>query len=633
MSDQDRHDERARPDAATIAFEQSPDLILVTEGEDHLLVGSNLSAAALPGPTPTPGRPLQETVGGSAASVGLIRLFDDTIEGGHAFTWETRRVDVGGTAETPRLFDVSACRWSDRDAGRAGVVARAVPVGSHGRRGQPQEIRRERRPHHLAGDADLRTAVHDEVLPDELPLVPGVDVAAGYVFAGAEIPVRGDWFDAVPRADGTVALVIGDVVGRGVSASVTACRLRAASAASLLEGAPPGDVLERIDRFASTSPTAIGARMAVVVVDPRDGRLEYATAGHPDPVVVTSEAQVRPLTEARSPVLGRSRAHTTATDALAPGDVLILCTDGILDRQHVGPARSVEELAQLLAPHVSGRAPDDRARLVDRVARLGLETFGRGSVPVDDLALLVAARAPHPPGLDIGVGEAAETPVHARTALARWLESFQVRAVDQIAVLHAVHELVVNALEHAYPSGDGTVRVTAEVAPDGTLTCRVADHGRWAARAGDGGGRGLAMASGLVDELVIDRTADGTTATVRHRLTRPAHLFLAATDDRRGENADMPFTAAIEDRRIRLVGAVDESAADELGVILRAHAGNADPVTIDLTAVDLLGSAALRLIDDALVTGPELRVVAPAGSVAEQVLDASGLPWRRPDSV
>ena len=87
------------------------------------------------------------------------------------------------------------------------------------------------------------------LLPQSLPAVPGLAMAARYLPGGAGTRVGGDWYDTIPLPGGRVALVIGDVAGRGVDAAAMMGQLRSALRAYILEGATPAEALERLNRF------------------------------------------------------------------------------------------------------------------------------------------------------------------------------------------------------------------------------------------------------------------------------------------------------------------------------------------------------------------------------------------------
>ncbi len=134
--------------------------------------------------------------------------------------------------------------------------------------------------------AELQRAL----LPPALPVLPRLRIAAQYLAAGQSEKAGGDWFDAMPLADGSVALVVGDVVGHGVAA-VAAMGQFCAVLRDLLATEPQlRTVLERADAFAGRTPALRAATMALATLDPAGGSLYYVTCGHPPPLVIGAAA-------------------------------------------------------------------------------------------------------------------------------------------------------------------------------------------------------------------------------------------------------------------------------------------------------------------------------------------------------
>ncbi len=209
-------------------------------------------------------------------------------------------------------------------------------------------------------------------------------VAARYLPATGSLSVGGDWYDVISLEDGRRALVVGDCVGHGLAAATVMGQLRSASRALLLEGRSPAEVLEAMDRFASSVDGAICTTMICSVLDLDERTITYAIAGHPPPLVV-GESGSRWLHDGRCAPLAVSGANRgQATASLAPDDVLVLYTDGLVERRDddidAGLTRlreaaerrrhqTVEELADgLLAELLDPTGRDDVALVVKRFA-------------------------------------------------------------------------------------------------------------------------------------------------------------------------------------------------------------------------------------------------------------------------
>ena len=209
------------------------------------------------------------------------------------------------------------------------------------------------------------------------------------------------------------------------------------------------------------------------------------------------------------------------------------------------------------------------------------------------------------------------------------------RDLDHIVVQHAVDELVTNVVEHAYPSTGGAGRLTVDAAllATGELEIRFADRGRWVPpRAASPRGRGLTMVRGMVDRLVLEGDEQGTVATIRHRLSRPAHMLTgAATSTKHRPFApDEPFTIQVDGPCLHLAGSMDRIGLDDLrGAMVELSA--LDRVVLDLSAVSRLPSSAVQTLHlacrDAADRGQDLVLYAPAGTTAQQVLELVRLPY------
>ena len=124
----------------------------------------------------------------------------------------------------------------------------------------------------------MAATLQHSLLPEPPPSDPRGSLAARYLPAVKTLEVGGDWYDAFAVAQDTVALVVGDVVGRGLEAATTMGRLQSASRALLLAGFGPAEALARLDAFAASVPPAQVATMVVATVGLDDGATRIACA-------------------------------------------------------------------------------------------------------------------------------------------------------------------------------------------------------------------------------------------------------------------------------------------------------------------------------------------------------------------
>jgi len=167
-------------------------------------------------------------------------------------------------------------------------------------------------------------------------LAPASDlptVAARYRPAAGQLSVGGDWYDVISLPDGRRALVVGDCVGHGLDAATAMGQLRSASRALLLEGRSPAEVIDSMDRFASSVPGGDCATMVCAVMDLAAGTATYASAGHLPPLLV-HDGEGRWLEEGRgAPLAVRMGPRTEAVAEIAPGDLVVLYSDGLVERR------------------------------------------------------------------------------------------------------------------------------------------------------------------------------------------------------------------------------------------------------------------------------------------------------------
>ena len=200
--------------------------------------------------------------------------------------------------------------------------------------------------------------------------------AVHYEPATGTLEVGGDWYDVIDLPDGRYGVVVGDVVGTGLSSAAIMGQLRSAGRALLLESRSPAHVLSALDRFAALIPGASVSTVFCAVIDAAAGTLRYSSAGHVPGIVVDADGNARLLEAAGSLPLAvvADLDRPEADVVLAPGATLLLYTDGLVERRDEaideGIARAVaaltagrnlppEELAEVLRGKLLGDAPDD----------------------------------------------------------------------------------------------------------------------------------------------------------------------------------------------------------------------------------------------------------------------------------
>ncbi|MFF5184461.1 SpoIIE family protein phosphatase [Streptomyces sp. NPDC000345] len=352
------------------------------------------------------------------------------------------------------------------------------------------------------------------LLPHALSGGTALDVASSYLPADPTDGVGGDWFDVIPLSGARVGLVVGDVVGHGITAAATMGRLRTAVQTLADMEMPPDELLAHLDdlvlRLSADrtddvavrhSATAfLGATCLYAVYDPVTRRCRMARAGHPPPVVVAPDGRVSFPEPPAGPPLGLGGMAFEATEIeLAENSLLGLYTDGLIEGADRDMELGMARLADLLA-RSDGDLDDLCASAVRRL------------VPVnrpDDIALLLARTHALGPdrvvSWDVPVDPAAVADIRARAT--RQVEAWGLGEAAMTAEL-VVSELVTNAVRYAAPP------IRLRLLRDTRLTCEVSDASSTAprlrhARSTDEGGRGLFLVAQLSHRWGARYTGDG----------------------------------------------------------------------------------------------------------------------------
>jgi integral membrane sensor domain MASE1/serine phosphatase RsbU (regulator of sigma subunit) len=208
---------------------------------------------------------------------------------------------------------------------------------------------------------DLAETLQESLLPFELPEIPGIETAVDYRPASEGQIVGGDFFDVFPGDDGSWAVVVGDVVGKGASAAATTALVRYTLRAAATHERQPSRILEELHGAIRRQASDQACSVVYSRLEPLDGtgtRVTLSSAGHPLPLALRSDGAVEPIGDPAH-VLGWP-VEATPSDAavdLAPGDALVLYTDGLTDAY--APRRIVhqDELASALRPCAGLTAP------------------------------------------------------------------------------------------------------------------------------------------------------------------------------------------------------------------------------------------------------------------------------------
>ncbi|MGC4805403.1 SpoIIE family protein phosphatase [Micromonospora sp. DT233] len=354
----------------------------------------------------------------------------------------------------------------------------------------------------------IATTLQHSLLPRTLPRLPGAVVASRYLPGSADVEVGGDWYDVVGLGDDELVLVIGDVVGKGVRAAAAMGQLRNALRAYVLEGYDPGESLTRLNQLVGSGGQPSFATLVCLRFSPHTGRLRYASAGHPSPLVIRGDEVTFLHDRALGPPVGAipSATYPTVEDELAPGNRLLLYTDGLIEDRQLGIDAALGQLREDATRH-AGHVADLVDAVVERVAAQPLR---------DDVAVL-ALEATEPNRFAVRLPADATRLSGLRRRLEDFLTSHRVGENDLFDLTVAVSEAAANAIEHPVDPAEPVIGVEVSI-DDRTVVARVRDSGRWR-ESTDAGfrGRGLGLIKALGD-LTVNRSAQGTEVTLTRRL-------------------------------------------------------------------------------------------------------------------
>ncbi|MEV0962593.1 MULTISPECIES: ATP-binding SpoIIE family protein phosphatase [unclassified Streptomyces] len=434
------------------------------------------------------------------AELGLLPLLDQVLRSGKPRTVKSRRIRGGGSYTVTCLPAEAPDPHREGESVR-GVLVFAADVTAHA---EAAERLRASESRHREAAVTLQRSL----LPQELEQPDDLRIAADYRPGGTDAAVGGDWYDVITLGAGRTALVIGDVMGRGVRAAAVMGQLRTAVRAYARLDLPPHEVLQLLDGLASEIDPSQIATCVYAVHDPNEGRLVYASAGHLPVLVRDADGTVHRAEEPTGPPLGTGGwLHSSGTIPLQPGSTAVLYTDGLVERRGEDIDEGVAALERALAG-----ATGSPQIVCDRLIR----SLGVTADHDDDVAVLVLqhparsggdAELFHNAALELlgGVEAAPRARAFASGVLASWRFPVELRDLGVLAV----SELVANSLQHGTPPMRLRLRRT-----DRRLIIEVTDGDehlprRRRAETEDEAGRGISIVATIASSWGCRRTPGG----------------------------------------------------------------------------------------------------------------------------
>ncbi|HKB29475.1 MAG TPA: ATP-binding SpoIIE family protein phosphatase, partial [Streptosporangiaceae bacterium] len=291
-------------------------------------------------------------------------------------------------------------------------------------------------------EAATADALQHSMLPARPPRLAGVEIAHRYLPGSKNAQVGGDWFDAIPLPGSRVALVVGDVMGHGIRSAAIMGHLRTAVQTLAALDLPPEQVLRHLDDLAQRLDDDHLATCIYAVYDPVARTCVIANAGHIPPVLVHADgpAELLAFLPTGAPIGVGGVAFEPVVVKVADGDLLVLCTDGLVEMRGRDIGSGLAALCENLA--APGLTPDGLCET------LLYALSARDSE--DDVALLIA-RLRGIPCDDVAEWLLHASPTTARTArrlVRRTLAGWDLSGCGDVAELLA-SELVTNAARYA----------------------------------------------------------------------------------------------------------------------------------------------------------------------------------------
>ena len=234
----------------------------------------------------------------------------------------------------------------------------------------------------------LARGLQDALLPHRLPTLPGLHVTGRYLPGTRGMDIGGDWYDVIPTGD-EVALIVGDVEGHNVAAAAAMGQLRSAMRAFVAAGHRPSDVAAGTNRLHMDLDPVLLASCCYAQFHPRSGIVRIVRAGHLPPLLRLPDGHTKILDVPGGPLFGVdvTARFPESELRLAPGSVLALYADGLIERRDSDIGSDVERLRGSLA-RLGGGGLDDLADGLLRDACLASPDRA------DDIALLLTEYAP-----------------------------------------------------------------------------------------------------------------------------------------------------------------------------------------------------------------------------------------------
>jgi phosphoserine phosphatase RsbU/P len=274
--------------------------------------------------------------------------------------------------------------FSREDLNLLTVMANVAAIRiEHARLNEIEEAERA-----MVKDMQQAALIQQRLLPEKSPVAPGLDIAGR---TKACRTIGGDYYDFLPFPDGRIGVLVGDVAGKGMPASLLMSSLQARVQVLFEDGDDLARKIGRLNKAVTANcPDNRFITFFMGVIDPKTGGVVYTNAGHNPPVVVRADGEFETLTEAGGVILGilPMATYQEARTTLNPGDVLVLFSDGVTEAADPSDDEYGEERLGALVASMKNRPSEEIVEAIHNT----VIAFTQGAPAADDITVVVARR-------------------------------------------------------------------------------------------------------------------------------------------------------------------------------------------------------------------------------------------------
>lgn len=366
----------------------------------------------------------------------------------------------------------------------------------------------------IAREHRISSTLQRMLLPQQLPSFPGIRIDTAYEPAAEDTEVGGDWYDAFTVGERCICISIGDVAGHGLRAATVMAGARIAVRTAARMNSNPAEIVAHLNQVMCADQPDILVTALVAMLDVQDGTVQYAVAGHPEPLLIRADGATEFLS-GKGLLLGADAKATYETfeTRLDEGSSLLLYTDGLIEVEH-DYFKGLDELCDAACEEFASSS-ENIAEAVQRRVFHGRRAGDDAAVLFLGVIALGASNAAARRTWDLDARDA-QSAYRAKRAIL-WQLGEEIHDKERLEAIELVlGELIGNVARHS----PGPAQVTVEHEPERTLL-RVCDRGKPFTLHLNGevpdllseSGRGLFLVRNMAHDMVVEHTGTGNSVT------------------------------------------------------------------------------------------------------------------------